>query len=90
MNDLRLEKARLQTEIVRTEEKIKSGYRKILDAFALRNIITTVTTEFMGASSILSKIISLGRNWIGKRKKKKQKNSAPPPPEENSETVESN
>ena len=87
MNDLRLEKARLQTEVVRTEEKIKGNYRHIRDAFTLRNIFATVTTELQG-SSILAKVITYGREWLSKRKKKKKKQHQPaPPPEETTESI---
>jgi len=72
MQELKLEKIRLQMEEVITKEKIKENYRQIKDAFALRNIVTTVTTELGGTSSLLSKGISLGKSIFGKRKKKKK------------------
>jgi hypothetical protein len=76
MQELKFEKIRLQMEEVIAKEKIKNNYRQIKDAFALRNIITTVTTELGGTSSLLSKVISIGKSTFGKRKKKKEKKKA--------------
>ena len=72
MHDLQLEKARLNIELLKTEDKIKSNYRHILSAFSLRNIFTTVTTELTNSNSILAKAVTIGKNWLGRRKKKKK------------------
>ena len=72
MHELQLEQARVKLELVKTEDKIKASYRHFLSAFSLRNIFSTVTTEFISPSSILSNVIVLGKNWLSKRKKKKK------------------
>jgi hypothetical protein len=71
MHDLQMEKARLKLELVRTEDKIKSNYHHIRSAFSLRNLFSTVT-ELTSTTSIVSKAITLGKNWLSKRKKKKK------------------
>jgi hypothetical protein len=71
MHDLQLERARLKMELVKSEEKVKSSYRRLLSAFSLRNIFSTVTTEFGGASGVIGKVVSLGQNWFSRRKKKR-------------------
>jgi hypothetical protein len=43
----------------------------------LKNIFSTVTTEFISTSSILSNVIALTKNWLSKRKKKKKGAKAP-------------
>jgi hypothetical protein len=72
MQELQLEKARLNMELLKAEDKIKSNYRHILSAFTLGNILTTVTTELITPSSLVSKVFTLGKNWLSRRKKKKK------------------
>ncbi len=72
MHELQLEQARLKLDLVKTEDKIKASYRHILSAFSLRNIFSTVTTEIISPSSILSNVIALGKNLLSRRKKKKK------------------
>lgn len=76
MHELQLEKARLKMELVKTEEKIRSNYRNILSAFSLRNIFSTVTGELSNSGSLLAKAVTLGRNWLGRRKKKRKEKEA--------------
>jgi hypothetical protein len=71
MHELQLEKARLQLELVRTEDKIKGNYRHILSAFSLRNIFTTVT-DLTSPTSIVTKAFTLGKNWLSRRNKKRK------------------
>jgi hypothetical protein len=72
MQELQLEKARLKLEILKTEGDIKANYRHILSAFSLRNIFSTVTTELIHPSSLVTSAITLGKNWLSKRKKKRK------------------
>ncbi len=72
MHELQLEQARLKLELVKTEDKIKATYHHILFAFSLRNIFSTVTTELISTSSILSNVFALGKNLLSRRKKKKK------------------
>ena len=76
MHELQQEKNRLQLELVKKEAEIKANYRHILSAFSLRNIFTTVTTELSNPSSITAKVITLGKNWLSRRKKKKKAKAA--------------
>ncbi len=72
MHGLQLEKVRVKMELMRTEDNIKTSYRRILSAFTLRNIFSTVTTELISTSSILSNVFVLGKSWLSRRKKKKK------------------
>jgi len=72
MHELQLEQARLKLELVKTEDNIKANYRQFLSAFSLRNIFSTVTTELISTSSILSNVFVLGKNLLSRRKKKKK------------------
>jgi hypothetical protein len=81
LHQLQLEKARLKTELVRSEDKIKSNYKAILTAFALKNILSTVG-ELTGTPSFISQFVSLGLNWLATRKKKKKKKQGKPAEEE--------
>jgi hypothetical protein len=72
LHQLQLEKARLKTDLVRSEDKIKSNYKAILSAFALKNLISTFS-ELTGTPSFISQFVSLGVNWLAARKKKKKK-----------------
>jgi hypothetical protein len=72
MHELQMEKARMKLELVKKEGDIKANYHQILSAFSLGNILSTVTTEFISPSSIVSKAFTLGKNWLSKRKKKKK------------------
>ena len=72
MHGLQLEKARVKMELMRSEDNIKTSFRRILSVFSLRNIFSTVTTELTSKSWILSKAFTLGNNWLSKRKKKKK------------------
>ncbi len=72
LDDLKLEKAKLELEIVRKEDEIKINYRHIVDAFTLRNLFQTVSQDIAASSTIITKVVEAGRN-IFKRKKKKKK-----------------
>lgn len=76
MHELQLEKARIRMEEVRAKDRIKDNFRQFKEAFALRNIFTTLTTEVGSTSAILSKVISTGKSIFGKKKKKKAKPKA--------------
>jgi hypothetical protein len=89
MHELQQEKNRLQLELVKKEAEIKANYRHILSAFSLRNIFTTVTTELSNPSSITAKVITLGKNWLSRRKKKKKEAKNKHAEEKAGETVKS-
>jgi len=76
MHELQLEKARLELELVKTEDNIRANYRHIISAFSLRNISTTVTNELSNSNSLLAKAFTLGKNWLSRRKKKKKEAKA--------------
>ncbi|MCX6251047.1 MAG: hypothetical protein NTX61_09860 [Bacteroidetes bacterium] len=73
LQDLKLEKARLELDIVRTEEKIRSNYRNILDIFTFRNLFHLVTQDIYLTSNVITKLISVGKNLLRKKGKKKTK-----------------
>ena len=75
MHELQLEKVRLQLELVKTEEEIKSNYRHILSAFSLGHLFTTIG-EFTSASSIATKAFALGKGLLSRRKKKRKEAKA--------------
>jgi len=72
LHDLELEKSRLQLEIVRSEEAIRSGYRQILQALSFRNLANTILEEVTTTSTVLSKAFSIGKSLLERRKKKKK------------------
>ncbi|MCK9203898.1 MAG: hypothetical protein M0P58_05595 [Bacteroidales bacterium] len=72
LEDIAAEKARLKFEIRLKEEHIHNNYQRILDAFTLRNLASSLVTEISTNSSIVSKAISIGKSFIEKRKKKKK------------------
>jgi hypothetical protein len=80
MNELKLEKARLKLELLKTEDKIEANFRHIRSAFSFRNIFSTATTDLINPSSILMKVFTLGKNWLGRRKKKKKSSEPHPQP----------
>lgn len=71
LQDLGMEKMRIRMEIMKTEERIHSGYRDILHAFTFKNLAHTVIDEFSTTSSVLSKAFSFGKSFISGDKKKK-------------------
>jgi|GEM_PF-491394 len=73
LRDLELEKAKLQVEIMKSEEKIRSNYRHLIRRLTIRNLLGAVTDEMTTGTSVLSKAISFGRSFFEKRKKKKKK-----------------
>jgi hypothetical protein len=72
MQELHLEKVRLEMEEVIAKERIKGNVREIREAFALRNIITTVVSELSIKTSVLSNVVSAARGLFKKRKKKRK------------------
>jgi len=74
LQDLQLEKARLELDIVKAEEKIRSNYRNILGMFTLHNLFHIVTHDINLTSNIFSKLYATGKNIFRKKGKKKVKN----------------
>ena len=72
LEDLKLEKARLELEILRTEDQIKGNYRHILEALTLRNIFHAISNDISAYSNAISKVYELGKNIFGRKKKKKK------------------
>lgn len=73
LKDLELERQRLKLEILRTEEHIHRDYRKILDAFTLRNLSTSLLGEITHSATFLGKAFTFGKALMSKRKKKKKR-----------------
>jgi hypothetical protein len=72
LQELELEKARLRLEIMKSEENIRSDYRRLMDAFTLRNLATGLMDDIAVTSNVFSKAISVGKSIFAKRKKKKK------------------
>jgi len=72
ISDLEREKERLQIEITRKEEGIKYNYQNLVNLLSFRNLIGSLIEELNASSSLVSKVISAGKNLMAKRKKKKK------------------
>jgi len=72
LHDLELEKAKLEVEILKSEETIRSSYRHLIHRLTFRNLAGTLTDEIAARTSVLSKVISVGKSFLEKRKKKKK------------------
>jgi len=73
LHDLELEKARLQLELVKSEEQIHISYKRLLDQLTFRNIIQKVADEVTMTTTVVSKAIAIGKDIFGKIRKKKKK-----------------
>lgn len=71
MSDLRMEKLRLQMEIMKAEENIHAGYRGIIEALSFKNIAGNVIGDLTTSSSLVAQAFSFGKSILAKRKKKK-------------------
>jgi predicted RNA-binding protein with EMAP domain len=73
ISDLEQEKERLRLEIARKEDGIKYSYYNLVDLLSFRNLIGSLLDEVNATSSVLGKVISVGKKLLSKRKKKKKK-----------------
>ncbi len=72
LEDLKLEKARLETDILKKENQIQSDYRQILNRLTFRNVYRNIKEDIALTTNITSKVISAGKRLFGKKKKKKK------------------
>ena len=72
MSDLEREKDRVQLEITRKEECIKYSYQNLLHLFTFCNLVGSLIEEANACSSMISKVITFGKELLAKRKKKKK------------------
>jgi len=72
LEDLRLEKARLQMEILKKENQIQADYKHLLDRLTFRNVIRNIKDDIAMTTDVTSKVISVGKKIFGKNKKKKK------------------
>lgn len=72
LEDLKLEKARLEMDILKKENQIQSDYRQILDRLTFRNVFLAIKEDVALTTNIASKVISAGKRLFGKKKKKKK------------------
>lgn len=70
--DLELEKAKLEVEILKSEETIRSDYRRLIHRLTFRNLAGTLVEEISSRTSVLATAISVGKSFLEKRKKKKK------------------
>jgi len=75
LKDLELERQRLRLEILKTEEHIHRDYRRILDAFTLKNIASSVLGDLAHNATFAGKAFAFGKAIMSKRKKKKKNQS---------------
>jgi len=71
LKQLKLEQQRLQHEIDLKELEIKQDYRSLIDIFTFRNILDVVIDYVLNTSSLASRIYSLIKPWLGKRRRTK-------------------
>jgi len=71
LNDLSREKLRLREEILKTEENIHQGYREILHALSLRNIVSTVANDISASAAVFTRAFTFGKALLSVQKKKK-------------------
>ena len=72
LEDLRLEKARLEMDVLKKENQIQSDYRQILDRLTFRNLIRNIKDDVALTSNVTSKVFSVGKKLFGRKKKKKK------------------
>jgi hypothetical protein len=72
LEDLKLEKARLEMDILKKENQIHSDYRQILDRLTLRNLIRNIQEDVAMTANVTSKAIAVGRKIFARKKKKKK------------------
>lgn len=72
LEDLKLEKARLEMDILKKENQIQSDYRQILDKLTFRNVIRNIKEDVALTTNVTSKVISVGKKLFGRKKKKKK------------------
>jgi hypothetical protein len=70
LHDLELEKAKMEMELFKSEETIKSSYRQLLQRLTFRNLAGTLVDEV--STGTLARAISIGKSFLEKRKKKKR------------------
>jgi hypothetical protein len=80
LEDLRLEKARLQMDILKKENQIHSDYQQILNKLTLRHLFRTIREDVAITSNVTSKLISFGKKILARKKKKKKIHGVKPNP----------
>ena len=70
LEDLKLEKARLELDILKKENQIHSDYRQIFDRLTFRNVFRSIKDDIALTTNITSKVISVGKRLFGKKKRK--------------------
>lgn len=78
IDDLKLERAKLEFEILKTEDEIKGNYHEIIDAFTFRNLFHTISNDINTSKNVISKVYEVGKNVFGRKKKKKKNQPAEP------------
>ena len=72
LDGLEKEKERLQLEIIRKEEGIKYSYQSLVHLLTFSNLIGSFIEEVNATSSLIGKVISLGKDFFVKHKKKQK------------------
>jgi hypothetical protein len=72
LQDLELEKAKMEIELFKSEESIKGSYRQLVHKLTFRNLAGTLVDEISTGTTTLSRALSIGKSFLEKRKKKKR------------------
>jgi len=72
LHDIELEKAKLEVEILKSEDKLRSSSRHLIYKLTFRNLTHTLIKEISTSPSFLFKAVSVGKSLLEKRKKKKK------------------
>ncbi|MCX6241528.1 MAG: hypothetical protein NTX43_06985 [Bacteroidetes bacterium] len=72
LKNLQREKEKLQMEISRREEGIKYNYHNLVRLLSFRNLMGTLIDDVSTTTTLVGKLITLGRDFVAKHKKKKK------------------
>lgn len=77
-DELKLAKARLREEVLKTNNEIRSDYRHLLNEFSLGRIVGNIAEQLSTKTSVLSRAFSAGKKIITRiheKRKNKIRNS---------------
>jgi hypothetical protein len=76
LQDLKLEKARMENDILKKENQIQSEYKQMVERLTFRNLIRNIKDDITLTTNISSKVISVGKKLFSRKKKKKKNHDA--------------
>jgi hypothetical protein len=72
LQDLELEKAKMEIELFKSEESIKGSYRQLVHKLTFRNLAGTLVDEISTGTTTLSRALAIGKSFREKRKLKQE------------------